>query len=100
MGSDTEFLWYIPNQVQPGHRGDDPVERPNSLETLTSHATALEAMWLSIKATFWNLPAMAVWSSMIVVLTALGFAPFLLGMIIVAPVLGHATWHAYRDLIE
>ncbi|MFG2053227.1 LLM class flavin-dependent oxidoreductase [Micromonospora sp. NPDC048930] len=37
-----EFLWYIPNQVQPGHRGDDVVEHHNSLQTLTSHARALE----------------------------------------------------------
>ncbi|GIG92139.1 LLM class flavin-dependent oxidoreductase [Plantactinospora endophytica] len=37
-----EFLWYIPNQVQPGHRGDDVVESHNSLQTLTSHARALE----------------------------------------------------------
>ncbi|MEH1056900.1 LLM class flavin-dependent oxidoreductase [Micromonospora sp. CPCC 206171] len=37
-----EFLWYIPNQVEPGHRGDDVVENHNSLDTLTSHAQALE----------------------------------------------------------
>jgi alkanesulfonate monooxygenase len=37
-----EFLWYIPNQAQPGHRGDDTVENHNSLETLTSHARAVE----------------------------------------------------------
>jgi alkanesulfonate monooxygenase len=37
-----EFLWYIPNQVEPGHRGDDHVVDHNSLETLTAHATALE----------------------------------------------------------
>ena len=63
------------------------------------HASALDAMWISVKVTFWNLPAMLVWAAFIVVLTAIGFAPFLFGMIIVAPVLGHATWHAYRDLI-
>jgi len=63
------------------------------------HASAFDAMWISIKTTFWNLPAMALWAVLIVVLTVLGFAPFLLGMIIVAPVLGHATWHAYKDLI-
>jgi uncharacterized membrane protein len=63
------------------------------------HASALDAMWISAKVTFWNLPAMIVWAAFIVGLTILGFAPFLLGMIIVAPVLGHATWHAYRDLI-
>ena len=38
-----EFLWYIPNQVQPGHRGDDVVQDHNSLHTLTRHAQALEA---------------------------------------------------------
>ncbi len=37
-----EFLWYIPNQVQPGHRGDDAVDNHNSLQTLTSKAKALE----------------------------------------------------------
>jgi alkanesulfonate monooxygenase len=39
----VELLWYIPNQVHPGHRGDDVVANHNSLQTLTSHATALEA---------------------------------------------------------
>jgi alkanesulfonate monooxygenase len=38
----AEFLWYIPNQVEPGHRGDDVVEGHNSLATLTSQAEALE----------------------------------------------------------
>ncbi|BCG83407.1 LLM class flavin-dependent oxidoreductase [Mesorhizobium sp. 113-3-3] len=42
MSADTEFLWYIPNQVDPGHRGEPAVENHNSLETLTSHAKALE----------------------------------------------------------
>lgn len=37
-----EFLWYIPNQVEPGHRGDDAVEHHNSLQTLTAQAKALE----------------------------------------------------------
>lgn len=37
------FLWYIPNQAQAGHRGDDIVANHNSLETLTSQARALEA---------------------------------------------------------
>src|ERR1700739_465384 len=43
MSNDCEFLWYIPNQVQSGHRGDAPAENHNSLATLTSHAQALEA---------------------------------------------------------
>ncbi len=42
MSSNCEYLWYIPNDVKPGHRGDSAVENHNSLETLTSHAKALE----------------------------------------------------------
>ena len=37
-----EILWYIPNEVHAGHRGDEVVENHNSLATLTSHAKALE----------------------------------------------------------
>ncbi|MGV1761171.1 LLM class flavin-dependent oxidoreductase [Rhizobium sp. A22-96] len=40
--SSSEFLWYIPNDVKSGHRGDSAVENHNSLETLTSHAKTLE----------------------------------------------------------
>ena len=63
------------------------------------HATASEAIRASVRATFANLPAMLVWSALIVAVTALGFVTLLLGMVIVAPLLGYATWHAYRDLI-
>jgi alkanesulfonate monooxygenase len=42
MSGNSEFLWYIPNQVRPGHRGDAAVEHHNALETLTRHAVALE----------------------------------------------------------
>lgn len=42
MSNDSEFLWYIPNDTRPGHRGDDAVENHNSLATLTEHARALE----------------------------------------------------------
>src|ERR1700750_858632 len=42
-GTDLELLWYIPNQVRPGHRGDDDDSTDhNSLDTLTRHATTLE----------------------------------------------------------
>ncbi|MBB4683941.1 LLM class flavin-dependent oxidoreductase [Amycolatopsis jiangsuensis] len=37
-----QFLWYIPNQAEPGHRGDDAVDGHNSLATLTGHARTLE----------------------------------------------------------
>ncbi|MGQ4618760.1 LLM class flavin-dependent oxidoreductase [Nocardia sp. R7R-8] len=37
-----EFLWYIPNQVTPGHRGDTVAADHNSLDTLSAQARALE----------------------------------------------------------
>jgi alkanesulfonate monooxygenase len=37
-----EFLWYIPNQVEPGHRGDDTVPGHNSLDRLTELAKLTE----------------------------------------------------------
>ena len=42
MSHASEFLWYIPNQLEPGHRGDRSDADPASLDTLTSHALALE----------------------------------------------------------
>jgi alkanesulfonate monooxygenase len=42
MSSQPEFLWYIPNDVHAGHRGDAVAENHNSLETLTAQAVALE----------------------------------------------------------
>ena len=61
---------------------------------------AVDAMAISFKVTITNLATMLVWASLIVALTAIGFATFLVGMIIIYPLLGHATWHAYRDLVE
>ena len=58
------------------------------------------AMATSLVAVGRNIPAMAVWAVLIVVLTAIGFATYMIAMIAIFPVLGHATWHAYRDLTQ
>ena len=63
------------------------------------HASASDAIRASVRATFANLPAMLLWSALIVAVTAIGFITLLIGMVWVAPLLGYATWHAYRDLI-
>lgn len=42
MSAHPDFLWYIPNDVKAGHRGDAIAENHNSLETLTTQAKALE----------------------------------------------------------
>ncbi|MCW2313733.1 DUF2189 domain-containing protein [Rhodoferax antarcticus] len=43
---------------------------------------------------------MAFWGALIMGLTLLGFASALVGLIVLVPLLGHASWHAYRDLID
>ncbi len=57
------------------------------------------AILTSIKAVGANPAAMAIWAMLIAGLTAIGFVTFLLGLAIVLPLLGHATWHSYRDLV-
>jgi uncharacterized membrane protein len=47
-----------------------------------------------------NAPAMLVWAMIIVVATAIGIATAFIGLAVIFPVLGHATWHAYRELVE
>lgn len=58
------------------------------------------AMMTSVRATATNPGAMAVWAALIVALVAVGFATMLIGLVILLPLLGHASWHAYRDLVE
>lgn len=58
------------------------------------------AMMTSVRAVAANLPAMAVWAGVIVALTVLGFATIMTGLVVIFPLLGHATWHAYRDMVR
>jgi uncharacterized membrane protein len=67
---------------------------------IENNIPAVDAMAISFKVTITNLATVLVWASLIVTLTAIGFATFLVGMIIIYPLLGHATWYAYRDLVE
>ena len=43
---------------------------------------------------------MALWAALLLALTALGMATALLGLVVIAPWLAHASWHAYRDLVS
>jgi uncharacterized membrane protein len=61
---------------------------------------AVTAIVTSVNAVLRNKGAMAVWVIVIVFLTAVGFATALLGLAVTIPLLGHATWHAYRDTID
>lgn len=57
------------------------------------------AMVASVQAVYHNLLTMALWAVMIVALTAVGFATYFVGLIIIMPVIALASWHAYRALI-
>jgi uncharacterized membrane protein len=63
-------------------------------------ADANTAMATSLRVFWRDLPAILVWGVLIVALVALGFATMLVGMIVIVPLLGHATWQAYRDLVH
>ncbi len=64
------------------------------------HVTAGQAVRTSAAAVLRNIPAMVVWSAVILTLTVVGYVPLLGGLLIIAPLLGHATWHAYKDMIR
>ena len=67
---------------------------------IDKHATAGQAMRTSLRVVLHNVPAMILWSGFILVLTVIGYAPLLAGLLLVAPLLGHATWHAYQDTVH
>lgn len=61
---------------------------------------AITATIVSVRAVMANIPAMFVWTALIALLGGLGLVTFLVGILITGPLLGHATWHVYRDLVE
>jgi len=67
---------------------------------LDRNLDAITAAITSVRALFANPAAMFVWAGLIALLGGLGLVTFLAGMLIAGPILGHATWHAYRDLVE
>jgi uncharacterized membrane protein len=66
---------------------------------LDRHASAGEAMVTSLRAVAKNPVPMAAWGLIVAVLLVVGTLPFFLGLAVVIPLLGHATWHLYRQVI-
>lgn len=58
----------------------------------------ITAMGASLQAVKLNPIPMLLWAVAIVMLVALGEALWFMGLAVILPILGHATWHAYRDL--
>jgi uncharacterized membrane protein len=63
-------------------------------------ADAITAVVTSANAVLRNKKPMLLWATIIVFAVVLGFATFLLGFIVLLPVIGHATWHAYKETID
>ncbi len=72
------------------------VSVPAIIET---NISAKEAMLLSFKVFITNIPTMIVWGSLLVAISFIGLSLFLASMIVLFPLLSHATWYAYRDLV-
>src|SRR3984893_3655661 len=66
---------------------------------LDRHASAADAMLTSVQAVARNPVPMAAWGLIVAVLLVIGSLPFFLGLAIVIPLLGHATWHLYRKVV-
>lgn len=67
---------------------------------LDRDADTFMAMFASVRVCLANPACMLTWAALIVLMTGLGFALAGVGLAITAPLVGHATWHAYRALIE
>lgn len=59
----------------------------------------ITAMITSFKVVTTNFAVMAVWAVLIAGLLFVGMLPLFLGLFLVLPVLGHATWHLYRKAL-
>jgi uncharacterized membrane protein len=70
---------------------------PLLLDRKAGMVEAVATSWTAVAA---NLPAMAVWAVILVLITAAGMAAGLVGLAVTLPLAGHATWHAYRAVVR
>ena len=73
------------------------VSLPMLLHRKVDFATALVTSFMTTRH---NFPVMLLWGVIIAGLVAIGIATNFVAMAVIFPLLGHASWHAYRELIE
>ncbi|MBZ9852482.1 DUF2189 domain-containing protein [Mesorhizobium sp. CA13] len=61
---------------------------------------AVSAIETSVRAVTANPLQMALWGLTVAVLLVIGSIPLFVGLAVVMPILGHATWHLYRKVVE
>jgi uncharacterized membrane protein len=62
--------------------------------------SVLAAVFISWRTVMEQPAAMAFWAALLLLLTGLGMASLMLGLVVTLPLLSHASWHAYRDLVK
>jgi uncharacterized membrane protein len=60
---------------------------------------AIPAILTSIRAVAANPGPMLLWGLIVAALLVVGFIPLFIGLAVVLPILGHATWHLYRRIV-
>ena len=73
------------------------VSIPMMLDRKVDFITAVLTSITAVKA---NPAPMALWAGLIVIFTGIGLVTFYLGLAVTLPLIGHASWHAYKDLVE
>lgn len=66
---------------------------------LDRQTDAISAGLTSIRACLQNPGVMLLWGALITLMVVLAMLPWFMGLLVVGPVLGHATWHAYRQIV-
>lgn len=66
---------------------------------LDREVDVITAIITSVRAVRANPRAMALWAGLIVLFTAVGIVTFFAGLAILFPLVAHATWHAYKDVV-
>lgn len=67
---------------------------------LDRHVGATAAILTSVRAVLANPLTMACWGLIVAALLLIGSLPLFIGLTVVIPLLGHATWHLYRKVVE
>ncbi|HRX72344.1 MAG: DUF2189 domain-containing protein [Candidatus Competibacteraceae bacterium] len=70
---------------------------PMMLDRKVDFITAVLTSLTAVRA---NPGPMALWAALIVVFTGIGLISFYIGLVIALPLIGHATWHAYQELVD
>lgn len=77
--------------------GISAVSVPMLLDRSCNVFDAIQTSWTAVR---FNTIPMILWAAILVAIIFVGFATLFVGLVIGFPLAAHATWHAYRDLVE